>query len=99
MLKGVEIDDSTGPLLAAVVDGVTHRDLRSDAAVEAMVSDRLREKQQHDANQAQAADCCQHGISVRTNHLSSGKDWLLWSVMFQLRAGRPAHKRREPTES
>ena len=43
VLKGLELIDSAGPLLAAVVDGVTHLDLRSDAAVEAVVSDRLRE--------------------------------------------------------
>ena len=33
----------------------------------------LREEKQHDANQAQDADCCQRGISVLTNHLSSGE--------------------------
>ena len=73
MLKGFELIDSAGPLLAEVIDDVTHLDLRIDVAVEALVSDRLREEQQHDAYQAQAADCCQHGISVGTNHLSYGE--------------------------
>ena len=43
VLKGLELIDSAGPLVAAVIDGVMRPDLRIHAAVEAVVSDRLRE--------------------------------------------------------
>ena len=54
MLRGLEIIDSAGPLLAAGIDGIAHRDLLIEAAIEAVVSDRLWEEQQRNGEKAQA---------------------------------------------
>ena len=73
MLKGLEFIDSAGPLLASGIDGITHLDLRIDATVEAVMSDRLRNEQQRHGEQAQAADSSQHGVGVGSHHLPGGK--------------------------
>ena len=52
MLKGLELVDSAGSLLAAGIDGITHQDLSIDASVEAVMSDRLRNEQQRHGEQA-----------------------------------------------
>ena len=73
MLKGLELIHSAGPLLAAGIDGITHLDLRIDATVEALMSDRLRNEQQRHGEQAQAADGSQHGVGVGSHHLPRGE--------------------------
>ena len=73
MLKGLELVHSAGPLLAAGIDGITHLDLRIDATVEALMSDRLRNEQHGHGEQAQAADGSQHGVGVGSHHLPGGE--------------------------
>ena len=46
VLKGIGFIDSAGSLLAAGIHGIVHLDLRIDAAIEAVVPDRLWEEQQ-----------------------------------------------------
>lgn len=50
-----EVIDFSWPLLCAGVDGVAQAHLRIDAAVEAVVPDRLWHQQDRDADQAQRA--------------------------------------------
>ena len=72
-MKGLELIDSAGPLRAARIDGVAHLDLRIDAAVEAVMSDRLRNEQQRDGEQAQAADGSQHWVGMGSHHFPGGE--------------------------
>lgn len=80
-MKGLELIDSAGPLRAARIDGVAHLDLRIDATVEAVMSDRLRNEQQRDGEQAQAADGSQHWVGMARTISLVVRVWLLWSVM------------------
>ena len=73
VLESLEFVDSAGSLLAAVIDGIAHLDLRIDATVEAVMSDRLWEQEQRNGEQAQAADGCQHGVGVGSHHLPRGE--------------------------
>ena len=73
VLESLEFVDSAGSLLAAGINGITHLDLRIDATVEAVMSDRLRNEQQRHGEQAQAADSSQHGVGVGSHHLPGGK--------------------------
>ena len=73
VLESLEFVDSAGSLLAAVIDGIAHLDLRIDATVEAVMSDRLWEQEQRNGEQAQAADGCQHGVGVGSHHFPRGE--------------------------
>ena len=72
-MKGLELIDSAGPLRAARIDGVAHLDLRIDATVEAVMSDRLRNEQQRDGEQAQAADGSQHWVGMGSHYFPGGE--------------------------
>ena len=63
-MKGLELIDSAGPLLAAGIDGITHLDLSIDATVEAVMSDRLRNEQQRHPLRSVLASATVKGLSL-----------------------------------
>ena len=56
------------------VDCFVHLDLRINVTVEAVMSDRLRNEQQRDSEQAQAAEGSQHGVGMGSHHLSGREE-------------------------
>ena len=69
VFDGFEVVHLAGAYASLGVDARPHGDLRIDAAVVAMGFDGLRDQQNSDAKQAEAADGRQYGVGVGPHHL------------------------------
>jgi hypothetical protein len=87
VFNGFEVIHFAGICASLGIDAGTHGDLCINAAVVAMGFDRLRDQQNCDAEQAEAADGSQYGVGVGSHHLASRELLLVVVVHASLVSG------------
>ena len=87
VFDGFEVVHLAGSCASLGIDACPQGDLSIDAAVVAMGFDRLRDQQNRDAEQAEAADGSQYGVVVGPHHLASRELLLVVVVHASLVSG------------
>ena len=71
MFDGFQVVHLAGGCFSLGVDAGPHRDLRIDAAVLAIGFDGLRNQQNSNAEQTEAADGGKHGVRMSSHHFAN----------------------------